>query len=603
MKSDLAAARGQVSGVDGRASRLAENLAKLAASTSDGMAEIQASLGRLGDELRHAQEIRSARDRRGDLEKARQERFGRRKDVRELAANLIHFVGTGSVDERVILDAARRRMMDAPDYWLSPAVIAVAAWLSDEQDRYASAIAMALQLDRRKTALFMALLLRNHGSGDALSQWLTAYLSGLAPTDLPPDLLVVIDAAAGGALGRDSASRLMERLASWYQEATAGRAARAEAAEQWRQRLRGLGKPAEATDFPLLAAACSAWEALRERHEVAVALEAASVHFPDRFTQGADVPADLPKRIGSVLRSLAQAPDPAEEEINREVRRLEAFLETGDRSADRPAATEAGHCGALDIRSLVSTSAFPASVDGKRPDPTATELAAIVTSASPIAGAVDSLDAQARRLDPVPVRVGRQPQRTVSFRYPDDPDVPVADAVAAQAVDCKAQVQAEISAATVAGQGRARQLSRRLAQLALPCAAALAATPFVISTGEPWIVFVAPAIAIAVSTLGWLALLPRRRTRVERDGSKQRDAAEGDIDTAAAELTRLFEQDRRGRLCHEELANFLAGLSADDVRRATRFASPTPAPGPRAFPAWTPLPPRPLPPPDDLDAP
>jgi hypothetical protein len=165
MKSDLAAARGQVSGLDGRASRLAESLAKLAASTSDGMGEIQASLGRLGDELRHAQEIRTARDRRGDLEKARQERFGRRKDVRELAASLIHFVGTGSVDERVILDAARRRMMDAPDYWLSPAVIAVAAWLADEQDRYASAIAMALQLDRRKTALFMALLLRDHASG------------------------------------------------------------------------------------------------------------------------------------------------------------------------------------------------------------------------------------------------------------------------------------------------------------------------------------------------------------------------------------------------------------------------------------------------------
>jgi hypothetical protein len=601
MKSDIAAARGQVSGTDGRVSRLAESLKELATSTSDGIASLRENLGELGDQLRRAHEIRTARDRRGDLEKTREERFGRRKDVRELAANLIHIVATGPVDERVVVDAARRRMMDVPDYWLYPAVIGIASWLSDDQERYATAIEMALQLDRPRTALFMTLVLRNQARGDALSQWLAAYLSGLVPTGLPPEFPVVADAAASGALGSDSASLLLERLDSWYREATGNRDARADAEGHWQRRLRGMGKPAEVKDFPMLARSCSGWEALRKRHEVTAALEAASVHFPDRFTRGADVTPDLAKRISSVLQSLAQASDPAEEEINREVRRIEAFLETGYRAAgEQPVARqEAESPGAAGIASMVDTSAFPAPSNGKRPDPTVTELVAIVMSASLIAEAADSLDAQAPRPASVTVSVGRRPQRTVSFEYPDAADEPVADAITGQATQAKSQVRAEISAATTVDQGRLG-LSRRLSLLVLPGAAVLGSAPFVISTGEPSVDFVAPAAAIAAVALGWLALLPRRRKRLERVGSKLQEAADSDIDTAAAELTRMFEQDRRGTVCREELAGYLSGLSAADVRRATRVAAPAPPSGPRAFPAWTPLPTRPLP---SVDAP
>jgi hypothetical protein len=596
MKSDVAAARGQVSGVDGRVSRLADSLGELARNTSDGIASLAGGLGELGDQLRRAHEIRTARDRRGDLEKTREERFGRRKDVRELAANLIHIVGTGSVDERVVLDAARRRMMDVPDYWLSPAVIAVASWLSDDQDRCATAIAMALQLDQSRTALFMTLLLRGQADGGALSQWLSAYLSGLVPASLPPELPVVTDAAASGALGSDSASLLMERLNAWYQEAARSPGTSGDPAGHWQRRLRGMGKPAEAKDFPMLARSCSAWEALRQRHQVTTALEAASAHFPDRFSRGADVTPDLAMRISSTLQSLAQATDAAEEEVNREVSRLETFLSASDGAAgEQPAAgVEADSPGAPGILPMVDTSAFPAPADGKWPDPTVTELVAIAASASLIAEAAGSLDAQAPRPASVMVRVGRRPQRTVSFEYPDARDAIVADAITGQAAQCKSQVHAEISAATTAGQGRLR-LARRLSLLVLPGAAVLGGIPFVISTGVASVDFAAPAAAIAAAALGWLALLPRRK-RLEQGGSKQQEAADGDIDTAAAELARMFEQDRRGTVCREELAGYLSGLSAADVRRATRFTSPSATPGPRAFPAWTPLPTRPLPP-------
>jgi hypothetical protein len=220
-------------------------------------------------------------------------------------------------------------------------------------------------------------------------------------------------------------------------------------------------------------------------------------------------------------------------------------------------------------------------------------------SASLIAEAAESLDAQAPRPASVTVTVGRRPQRTVSFEYPDAADVPVADAITGQVAQAKSQVHAEISAATTVDKGRLR-LSRRLSLLMLPGAAVLSGIPFIISTGEPSVDFVAPAAAIAAVALGWLALLPRQRKRLEQAGSKLREAAGSDIDTAAAELTRMFEQDRRGTVCREELAAYLNGLSDADVRRATRVAAPAPPSGPRAFPAWTPVPTKPLPP---VDAP
>jgi hypothetical protein len=588
--SDLRKATSKVDGLERTVSKVDDKLSGVAATAS----KTQADVRKLSDDFKRFRDIQAARDKRADLQREIDAKFGQHREVRRLAANIIHIVGVGFIDRAVLLDVAQRRMMDVPGYWLSPANIAVAAWLSDDKDRCSEALRYALACDPGKTALFMALILRHHARGRALREWLATYLSGLEPTNLPSEFQVVIDAVAGSALGDGSAPELAERMTIWYGDATRSRDTEANAIESWKRRLRSLAATGDyARQFRVLARCSPDWAALRERHEVTTAIEAAEVHFRGRFTAGADVPANLSEQVSSLLAKLAETPDPDEEKLIRQLRQAEAFLETGDEASARRRVTgeEAGRTGSLNILSMVSTAAFPKAAEGVLPPPTVTELLTIVLSGQLIGAAAESLDEQSRRPGSVEVRVGSRQQRTCTFSCADDDITP--EGLREQSEERAAQIRADISRETSERQDKLRKFARRVLPVALPASAALGAVPFVIPTGAPAIDFVGPAIVIAAPALGWLSLLPMRLRKVVTGGSREEMIATQAVREASAELGALLGQDTRSRALLAGLLEYLRGLRPDDAYRATRLVSSPPLPRSRDFPGWTPSPPSP----------
>ena len=111
--------------------------------------------------------------------------------MRELAADIIFIVDNGYIRRSVIVDATERLAIRTPRYWLAPAVVAVAAWLKDDEALYLNSISSALNLDPGKTALFMILLLRHQERAGAMREWIGRYLVGLEPTNLPTDFAVI----------------------------------------------------------------------------------------------------------------------------------------------------------------------------------------------------------------------------------------------------------------------------------------------------------------------------------------------------------------------------------------------------------------------------
>lgn len=598
--------RQQVSHLESRVSGLDREVDSLKRTIAPALASLRDELVRFHGEYKHDQEIQNARNRRDDLDRELDSKFGRQKEIRELAANMISIVHAGFIDREIVLDVAQRRMMDTPDYWLAPAVIAVAAWLSGERSRCSSALNLALSLDPGKTTLFMSLLLRDHPRVDAMQQWIGAYLDGLEPTNLPNDFEVVVAGVAGGALGDGSAPQLAERMIEWYGDATQGRDTEAEAIEQWNRRLRSLAAPGDyKATFPVLSQYCSpgTWELLRERHEVSTAIEAASRYFPDRFTAGADVPASLTDQVGSLLRKLAETPDPAEEKLLRKKREAEAFIEAGDHETARRrvASDEAGRTDVLNILSMVSTAAFP-SVAGGQPPPTSTELLTLVISGRLISKAAGRLHADWQRPGTVEVRVGRRREQGCAFTCASDAEV-TQDGLARQADTHMAELQAEIDKQMRQREGRLRRFARRGLPAALPLAVALSVAPFVIRTGVPKIAFVGLALAIAVPAMTWLALLPARLHVIVTGGNRDKDGIADRLGKARDELAGFFEQERRGADCLHELQGYLDSLTPEVAYRGIRPISSRSRPQSRNLPEWAPTPPPELPGFPEPDAP
>jgi hypothetical protein len=603
--SELSSLRSSISGLDHRLSDLVQRLSaldrhvgrvddsvtSLAGNVVPAVKRIQSGLTALAEEFKRSRVIDAARDRRDDLDRELAQEFGRHEEVRNLAKTLIHVVHTGVVDERVLLETAQRRMVDLPDYWLAPAVVAIAAWLSHDKDKCDEALHLAMRLDRSKTALFMMLLLRHDNRGDALQRWIDIYLTGLQARNLPADFQVVIDGVAGGALGDGSAPKLADWMIDRYNVEAQSRDASTEAIEEWQQRLLSMGTVG---DFaPTLASSCPDWAALRDRHGANLMIEAARRHFQGRFEAGADVPADLTDRMRDLVTKLARTYDGPEERLRRE-RWLEDFVaKTGDyEEAHRQlAAQEAGRTGSLNILSLVAASAYPASADGQKPAPTVTELLTIVLSKELIATAADMLHDSTSRPATVAVRVGRSPVRECTFNCGTDAEV-TREALLAQAADLEAKVVDQVREEIDQQQGRVRRFARRPLPAAVVSSGVLAAVPFAVPTGAAAVDFVAPAVAVTAGAVAWLAFLVRRVRTVQNTSARELPGTSKALRDSAAELAELFEQERRSAQARTEFRRFLGDLTPGHAYRAVRPVDSTPYPWSRGFPGWTPLPPE-----------
>jgi hypothetical protein len=586
IQADVSQLRSTLSDLDRRMGMVSDGVASL----DRRVTRLQSDFSEFAAEIRRNRVMDAARDRRDDLDRELKEKFGLHEGARRLAASIIHAVSTGVIDDAVILDTAQRRMVELPDYWLAPTIVAVAAWLSRDQGKCDEALRLALSLDRSKTALFMTLLLRHHDRGPALQQWIDAYLADLEPRNLPADFQVVIDAVAGGALGDGSAPKLANWMATRYLAETQSRDAWAEATGEWQRRLQSMGAIGEFA--PTLARSCQDWQALQERHSANVMIEKAERHFRDRFEQGASVSADLTERMRELVTKLARTPDPEEERLRRERRLEDAVYQTGDRQAAQRRLTseEVGRTGSLNILSLVAASAFPASSDGKLPGPTVTELLTIVLSRELIASAAGTVHDGTQRPAAIKVRVGRFPERECVFSCETDAEV-TPEALAEQAAAHVTEVKAQVKQEADEHQNRLRKFRRRPLPVALGSSAVVAAVPFVVPTGVPAFDFVAPAVVVAAGAVSWLTVLLGRKHRVQSTSAREIPAISKALEDTAAELATFFAQEQRSARLRTDLQQFLRQLTPNHAYRVVRPVDSRPFVRSREFPEWTPLPP------------
>jgi hypothetical protein len=621
LNSRVSSLASSVSGFDSRVAAVENKIDAVERTVVRAIGELRQTMDEFIAEYKRDRIVQNAYN---DLTEARREMeqdFGRYSEVRDLASGIIHVVRSGFISRAVILDVTERLAIRTPRYWLAPAILAVAAWLDGDKDRYFESVKSALALDHSKTALFMMLLLRDQSRNEQMREWIGSYLAGLEPTNLPTDFAVVIEAVAGGTLGADSSPQLVRRMRGWYDNAARSRDAEAEEVEQWVRNLLGLAAAGDyAEAFPALAQSTPQWEFLSKRHEADTAIEAADRYFRGRFEQGADVPADLDEKISLLLKSLAEDPDPAEDRILQRIRRAEAVIETQDRAAAerRVAAEVADRARALNILSLVTRAAFPT---GRKRSPTMTELLAIAMSQRFISAAAERIHGKHPRPARVEMNLG---QRQCSFACSTDEET-TPEALRQQASALVEQFVGTINDQTTQERHKLRRRGRWRMIVGTVISGALAVAVLVprhVPRGLEIVILFLAAVVLVYTALDRFVWLQVRMSSVAHSSRQEKDQLTSTLTRAGEELATLFAQEQRSRDLLPQLQDYLLGLTADDAHQAIRFTGPSPQtlmlPGPadhdapddtdpaetrddglaRGFPEWTPWAParvRPLP--------
>ena len=257
------------------------------------------------------------------LVKLRQEidhRFGHYAEIRRMTRGILEANDLAVVRQDTLRAAAEELMLRAPGYWLAPALVALAAWISDEEEVANRACAEALHRDDERTSLFFALVCRRFGRKEASLHWLQRYFAGLDGGALDRKAAIVIDAYVSGLLGRDADGLIRRRIDGWIDRFSRVYSFAAAQEKRWYEAMKAMcpAPPAEGS-FPYLRVHTdrSVSEALEHTLSCARLYEKLSTHFQQIVTQTAP-PRTLKQQLDSILERLVADFDAAEKPLHME---------------------------------------------------------------------------------------------------------------------------------------------------------------------------------------------------------------------------------------------------------------------------------------------
>ena len=257
------------------------------------------------------------------LVKLRQEiehRFGHYAEIRCMARGILEANDLAVVRQDTLRAAAEELMLRAPGYWLAPALVALAAWISDEEEVANRACAEALHRDDERTSLFFALVCRRFRRKEASLHWLQRYFAGLDGGALDRKAAIVIDAYVSGLLGRDADGLIRRRIDGWIDRFSRVYCFAAAQEKRWYEAMKAMcpAPPAEGS-FPYLRVHTdrSVSEALEHTLSCARLYEKLSTHFQQIVRQTAP-PRTLRQQLDSILERLVADFDAAEKPLHME---------------------------------------------------------------------------------------------------------------------------------------------------------------------------------------------------------------------------------------------------------------------------------------------
>lgn len=287
------------------------------------------------------------------------EAYGHYDDVRRRATGILQALDSGIVTKSTIYQVTEEFMIGTPRYWLAPALVALAAWVSDDRVLAERALAEAVRREPGKTSLFFTLVLRRNGRTEATARWLRQYVAGQDPAALPREFTVVLDAVATGAFGPEARPVVLDHLGEWYARLRADQNIVSAQVSRWEKLIDGKRRP-EQLNFPVLKEISPTWPVLRDLHAGATVFEQAGRFFHGIF-DGPLPETDLARRVDDILDKLVTKYDDEERPMRTKMAALEAIIShDGDEDAARKdiKAQEPLRDERFDVMTLLTNAAF-----------------------------------------------------------------------------------------------------------------------------------------------------------------------------------------------------------------------------------------------------
>lgn len=169
------------------------------------------------DDLAKKNNITHAQGRIVILNQEIEKQFGLYEDVRNNLVGILQAVDTGLVSKQVITNSTEELMLGTPRYWLSPSLIAIAAWINNNRNLANKAVNEGIRRNPIKTELIFTLISNRLKRQDASFAWLSKFFETQNPLEMPQETLILVNAYTDGVFGPDSQGVCMQQISKWME--------------------------------------------------------------------------------------------------------------------------------------------------------------------------------------------------------------------------------------------------------------------------------------------------------------------------------------------------------------------------------------------------
>lgn len=221
-------------------------------------AQVAAEVEEFKKNMTMSEEVGLASENIMRLDQIAREQFGGYEEVRRTVIGIVRDYDINLVRGKTIDELSQELWVSNSRYWLSYALIALAAWVNDYPELAANAVSECMHRDKIKATLFFTLLNLRFDRIAAAREWFGIYLSALDPADLPLESAVMLQAYLAGAFGRDKKMQdeVSRRIDDWIAQVAADEASRKEFVGSYRRYIEEC-RPSNQFQYPALQQVCS----------------------------------------------------------------------------------------------------------------------------------------------------------------------------------------------------------------------------------------------------------------------------------------------------------------------------------------------------------
>ena len=243
--------------------------------------------------------------------------FGHYDVVRRTATGILQANDLAIVKSSMLSHITEKQMIETPNYWLTPCLVALAAWINDDKALAERALAEGIRRNDEKTSLFFGLICRRIGRENSSLKWFARYLEAQDEEKLDRKAVIVLDAFASGLLGNDTENFVYQQIQEWMSNLEAKPGFTERQLDNWKNAINSKRVPLKSGLYPYLEKYSNTWDNLQDVLEGANLNNDLYEYFKKVFEQKEETK-KLKVELDKILDSLVTEFDEEELPLKRE---------------------------------------------------------------------------------------------------------------------------------------------------------------------------------------------------------------------------------------------------------------------------------------------